>query len=444
MFLDADALSAGDLRRLTDRCARDPFFFSKHVLDGEAWWKQEEIMRAVRDSGRVAVRSGHGVGKTWVAARVCLWFLYSFPPAVVVTLAPTWRQVETVLWGEIRRQHASSRLDLIGMPQRTSLVDDDWYARGVSTNQPERLQGIHGRHVLVVMDEAPGIDPRLYEAAEGILTSEHSRLLLIGNPLRPEGPFYDAFSSPLYRKIHISCEEAANVGLVSRGWIEDRRREWGEGSPLYLSRVLGEFPEESADSLLSAAEVFHVSRDWEAPAEGTHSIGVDIARFGKDETAMAVCRWHEGRGYVVRLQAWKGRDLMQTCGEIVNAVGDFSVEPSRVHVDDTGLGGGVVDRLRELDLDVDGVNFGARARKPKNFANRRAELLWNLRTLVKGRSLRIVPDPDLMGELKRITYEVASDGRIAIAKKRSGESPDRAEALALACYEEEAPRVYAL
>ena len=445
MLLDAEAISPEDHRTVVELCRADPLFFSERVLGGEAWGKQEELMEAVRDHARVCVRSGHGVGKTWVAARICLWFLYSFPPAVVVTLAPTWRQVETILWGEIRRQHALALVPLMGRPVRSSLVlAEDWYARGVSTNEPERLQGIHGRHVLVVVDEAVGVKKGLFEAAEGILTSEHSRLLLIGNPTRTEGNFYDAFSSPLYEKLHISCEEAADAGLVSRKWIEDRKREWGEGSPLYLSRVLGEFPEEADDSLLSAAEVLAAARAWSKPEEGTHSIGVDVARFGEDETVIVVLRRQGGVSSMVRYLTWRRRDLMQTCGEVTNAIREFSVAPSRVRIDDTGLGGGLVDRLRELGFDVAGVNFGARARNRERFSNKRAEMLWNLRKLVKTGSLKIILDPGLIDELKRLRYKVASDGRITIEPKKKGKSPDRAEALALACYEEESPQVYAL
>lgn len=445
MLSDAASIPAPALQRLLRRCRADPLWFCRNVLGGQPWSRQAEIMLAVRDHPRVTVRSGHGVGKSWTAAAATLWFLYAFPPSIVITLAPTWRQVQQVLWAEIRRSQRGALVPLLGQPRRTRLeLADNWYASGLATNAAERLQGIHGPHVLVVMDEAPGIAPELFQAAEGLMTGPHARMLLIGNPTRAEGPFYDTFKGGgLWHTIHISSVEAVAPGLVSAGWVEERAEEWGEASPLYLSRVLGEFPEDASSALLTREEVSAASANGDLPAAGEQTMGVDVARFGDDETVIAVVRWHENRGHVVALKAWHGRDLMESSGEVVRAMRQWKVRPGAVLVDDTGLGGGLVDRLTEEGHEVVPVNFGSAARDRGRYFNRRAEMLFGMARAVREGRLLVVHDDELARELRALRYEIRSDGRVAVPKGK-GKSPDRAEALALACYETAEPRALSI
>jgi hypothetical protein len=444
MLADAGRLSRGALRALVRRCRRDPAFFAREVLGLTPWSRQVEIVEAVRDHKRVGVRSGHGIGKTWSAACLTLWFLYSFPPAIVVTLAPTWRQVRSVLWAEIRRQHRLAPVPLLGRPGHTLLeLAENWYATGISTNTPERLQGIHGPHVLVVLDEAPGLEPTLFEAAEGILTGRHSRLLAIGNPTTAAGPFFDAFDSKLYHCLHVSSLEAVGPGLVNPDWIEERRSEWGESSPIYQARVLGEFPAEGAATLLSRAEV-RAALSAPPPAVLVHHrLGLDVARFGDDESVLAVVAFGPGAAELVALKAWRGADLMATAAEAQAAIREYSVAGDHVVVDDTGLGGGVVDRLAELGHEVTAVNFGSRARDRDRYSNARAELMFDLARFVRAGKLRLLDDQVLVDELAALRYEIRADGRVAVVKGKR-RSPDRAEALALALRDTPHPGVYTL
>ena len=137
-----DPISKDDALSFIKRCQKDPLFFSRHVLGGEQpWEKQRQIMLSVRDNPRTVVPSGFGVGKTWVAARTVLWFLFSHPNSLVITTAPTWRQVENILWAEIRRQHQQSSKPLGGEVLRTQIkIADDWFALGLSTDEPARFQ----------------------------------------------------------------------------------------------------------------------------------------------------------------------------------------------------------------------------------------------------------------------------------------------------------------
>jgi len=442
---------------LYDACSRDALIFARAVLGPpEPWEKQAEILRAVSEHDRVVVRSGHGVGKTWASARCVLWFLFCHRGAIVLTTAPTWRQVEKVLWREILSQHRRSRCPLGGRRLKTQLVlEEDWFALGLSTDEPERFQGFHAEHLMVVMDEAPGIGPEIWEAVESVASSSRSKVLAIGNPIEPAGPFYEAFRSPHWRKIHISCLESPGVrgvwepvsggggvlvppgavvpgGLVSREWVEARRAEWGEESPLYQSRVLGEFPETPEDALIPLG---WLERAKLRPHErrGELVLGVDVARFGGDESVLCV-RDFNG---VVRLSGYRKHDTMFLVGKIIELVRGYGIAPENIKVDCVGLGAGVVDRLREQGLAVQEVNFGAPSASPERFANLRAECYWAVREALKPEGGFSLPDDErLVADLAVQRLRYTSRGQIMLVgkddlRREIGRSVDRADALAL-------------
>ena len=436
--------------RILARCRRDPLFFCRCVLGGEQpWRRQAEILCALRDTRRVAVRSGHGVGKTWTAARAAIWYLYSHPHSIVLTTAPTHRQVRSILWAEIRRQVRASKVPLGGRLTETGLaLDDDWFALGLSTDEPERFQGYHAEHLLLILDEAPGVAADIYEAARGLLTSRHAHVLLIGNPTAPAGPFYEAFRSPGWRTIHIACADCPNVTagrviypkLVTAEWIETQRAEWGENSPTFRARVLGEFPEE-ADSRLIPLAWLHAAQERTPRARTSHDgelrLGVDVARYGADQTVMILA---DATGLRDARSA-SGLSTMETTGRIIALAGQRGIPADRIAVDDAGVGGGVTDRLREQGWAVRAVNAASRPNGPENFANRRAELFWAVREALNPEGARPLAVPPgrfdrLCRELSEISYHFDSRGRIQVEGKdalraRLGASPDHADAFAL-------------
>lgn len=439
MLREAESLCA--LRN----CARDPLFFCRHVLGGDQpWSRQADTLEALRDHPRVAVRSGHGVGKTWLAARAALWFLFSHPHSIVLTTAPTHRQVRAVLWAELRRQYRNARVDLGGSLTETRLaLDDDWFALGLSTDEPERFQGFHSEHLLLILDEAPGVPEPIYEAARGVLTSAHSRVLLIGNPTVPSGPFYEAFRSPEWRGLHIPCTACPNVAhkrvlyprLVTAEWVEAQAREWGRESPAFRSRVLGEFPEESETRLVPLAWVHAAQERKVEKPQGNLRMGVDVARFGGDRTAFAIAD-----DLAVReIQAFSGLSTMETAGRTMSLAKERGIPAECVAVDDTGVGGGVTDRLREQGWNVAAVQ-AAGTPESKNFVNRRSELYWRLREALNpdGEARLALPErpASLTEELTAIGYGFSSSGKIVVEgkdaiKARLRRSPDLADALAL-------------
>src|SRR5690242_4601257 len=193
-----------------DRIRRDPAAFMRVWLGADLWDKQIAIAESVRDHRRTAVKSCHGSGKSFLAARIVVWFLHAFPSSVVLTTAPTQNQVRNILWRNVNAAYDNKRQPLLGRCLQTEIdIAPDWYALGFKSEDTaaDRFQGFHAENALVVIDEAAGVDDRVYEALDAVMTSEAARQLLIGNPTNPRGEFYDAFHSKrhMYNTITIKA-----------------------------------------------------------------------------------------------------------------------------------------------------------------------------------------------------------------------------------------------
>lgn len=460
-----------------EKARNEPEWFVSRVLGADLWHKQAEVLKCVRDHPRTAVRSCHGAGKSFVAAHAILWFLYSFAPSIVLSTAPTWRQVEKLVWKEVRAAFRRARVPLGGclLPRRPELqiIQDEWYAAGLSTNEPERFQGFHEENILVVVDEAAGVPEEIFEAVEGVLTSEHARLLLLGNPTSIGGTFYDAFRTPGWATVAISAFDTPNFTafgiteddiregtweakiagalpnpkLITPAWAADKYRSWGPSSPAYQARVLGRFPEQAEDALIPLSWIESAMERWEDAPEGEPvEIGVDVARYGEDKTVIAVRRGSK----VMPLRVYAKESTMETVGRVIAEC--RAVTPSRIKVDVIGIGAGVVDRLAEQRYPVVGVNVGESALDPERFANLRSELWWNLRERLDPNPkanpdpAALPPDDELLADLSGVKYRITSRGQIEVEqkedmKKRLGRSPDRADAVVLAFAPAPAKRV---
>lgn len=421
----------------------DPVGFVREVLGGYPWSKQREILESVRDHKRTAVRSGHGVGKTKSAAWVALWFLYSHRNSRVITTAPTWTQVKDLLWREIRTEHAAAE-DLRGECHHLQLeLDSDWVALGLSTDKPERFQGHHAEHMLLIVDEASGVDRAIFEAAEGFMTGEHARVLLIGNPTQMAGQFYDAHHSEraLWNCLHVNVLESPNFTgekvpadvarqLPAKEWVEDKKVKWGEGSPIWDVRVEGKFNSQADDTVIGLAAIEAAQRREVAPHpyDDTKVVSCDVARFGSDETVFAF-----RHGEQVRIiETYVGRATTHTAGRLVHHFREL--EADHTVVDDTGVGGGVTDMVREQGVPVEAFNGGETALEPDEYPNRRSEL-W----FVAGAELAnadLDQDEQLAADLSAPKWKMDSKGRRVVepkdeTKKRLGRSPDRGDAVLL-------------
>ncbi len=415
----------------------------------ELWAKQAEVLNALTEHRRVAVKAGNGLGKGFCAAVAVLWFMHVHQDAAIaLSTAPTFRQVRHILWRQLRRLYRPAAETLGGKMLETRWeISDDRYALGLSADGADQFQGFHSPNVFIVVDEAEGVGEEIYEAIESVMTSADPLLLLIGNPTIMTGAFRRAFYEErrIYRTITMSALDSPNVqagrvvipGLTTSRWIEERREIWGEENPVFRARVLGEFPEQGENTLLSLRDVEAAMRRSETPAAGPQTaseeviLAVDVARFGADRSVIL-----RRRGDCVEeMRTLRQMDTMQLAGWVSAAIRENN--PAEVYVDEIGVGAGVVDRLRELGHPVRGVNVAHKARQDGVFLNLRAEGYWTLRQRFASGRISIPADNQLVGELAALRYGYDSQGRIKMEgkddmRRRGLPSPDKADALMLA------------
>ncbi|MHA2612177.1 MAG: hypothetical protein V2G33_07325 [bacterium JZ-2024 1] len=376
------------LRRMVQKWREDVVRFVEIVLGEKPTEQQEEILRAVQNFPRVAVRSGHSTGKTWTSVRCALWFFTCFPGSKVLVTAPTWRQIEKVFFAELHSTvhrsilshladftHCTVRMKV--RRNRQWVPAEYWFITGIASERPENFQGFHSRHLLCILDEASGVPDSVWEAMEGNRATGESKILAIGNPLRLSGMFYRIFSEnlPNWKTFHLSSLDSP---FVSQEWLEEKKKEWGEHSNLFRVRVLGEFPLDEDSALFSFSLLAEVPR-WEKNLEESAPCfaGVDVARYGECETAVTVVQKVGETFLISEIFSFSHSSIPESAERIITMLSPWQVQ--KVYVDDTGVGGGITDLLTQsLGSKVQGVHFGSKATKPI-FANARAEWAYDLK-----------------------------------------------------------------
>lgn len=430
-----------------------PDVWIEQVFRCRLWEKQAAIARSVVENARTAVRSCSGSGKSFIAARAAMAFLHNFEPSTVITTAPTFRQVEMILWREIAAAMGQANVRLGGDLTSVRLdIQENWFAVGLSTDHPERFQGFHNEHILVIGDEAGGLSEAIYSAIENPMATGDAHELLIGNPTQPVGPFRDCFTSPLYQTFHISAFDTPNFtelgitrqdirdgtwerkvrdralpypGLVSPKWVAERYADWGEGSYLWLVYVEGDFPGTGVNSLFDLADV-EAAMERTIEPTGEKICGLDVARYGDAETVFGV---RQG-DHVFPMTAWSHSATTHTAGRTKRHI--LLNNPTYTCVDSVGVGGGVADMLRDENVPVVDFNAGAASVDKEKFGNRRAELYWALSRKCAEGTLDLPQDAKLKGELCDIRYRYDQRGKMWIetkeeARSRGTRSPDRAD-----------------
>ena len=424
----------------------NPVWFATNELGVSPWEKQRTILKALAKHNRVAVRSCNGSGKTFTAALATIWWLMAHDEAIVITTAPTERQVKQLLWRELRNIHFRNR-DLIGGKITSSRLElsNRRYAFGFSTNTAERFQGFHHENILIIVDEASGVDEFIFDAITGVMTTSNAKILMIGNPTNLAGTFYDAFHKNRNRweTIHISAfdtpafaegnEELVVPGMATADWAETIAQDHGTESQTYQIRVLGQFPSQAYDTLIPLKHIeAAVNRPSETVDEDKPVMGLDVARFGDSSTVSVVRRGTQ----VLDLTAFPKADLMKTVGRALDIARRHDVKT--IYVDEVGMGAGVLDRMKEIDdIEAVGVNVGNKAKKTERFANLRAQMLDGLRKRFADNDISIPDDAELISQLASLTYTFTSRGQLQLESKdqirASGrQSPDKADALTLA------------
>lgn len=431
----------------------EPGRFVREVIGAEPSAQQDAILAAVAKPGaRVTVKSGHGTGKSCALSWLLLWHVLCFLDSKAPCTAPVEKQLRDVLWGEARkwRDHmppAWRDQVLVGSDRiAAACAPETQYAtyRTARKGNADALQGFHASHVLYVIDEASGVDDAVFEAARGALSTEGSRIILIGNPTRAAGFFWAShcgIGSDGWERLTLSCAESPHV---SPEYLEEMKREYGEGSDVYRVRVLGEFPKNGITQLVGE-EVARAAAGREiARHQYEHApvvLGVDVGWFGDDRSAVF---WRQGLASRL-LFAARGVDTMTLAGLVAQEAGKHGAEA--VFVDATGVGAGVADALRGMSpCEVYPVMFGGAGVPDKGtaFANKRAECWWRMRGWLQEGGC-IPADDKLVAEICAPEYGYTMTGAVQLEskkdiKRRLGASPDLADALALTFAFPVAPR----
>lgn len=398
-----------------ERYQQEPDFFFRDALGVTTLEDyQKDALIDIKDYNRVVIRACHSVGKTWLLARVALWFYTCFRNSIVISTAPTFKQVDALLWGELRDAFKKAKTPLGGKLLSTKLTKNDkWYAMGFSPQktagtsdeqQGSSFQGFHSDHILIIFDEATGVPPDIWKMAEGLMTSGMTvKFVAIANPTTRACEFFNKFKSGKYKKLHFSCFNSPNLRangfnnkydlkkevdrlfllpederfkiidaykkpkphLLSAQWVIDFIMEWGFDHPLVVAKVFGEFPEDSDEVLVTLGNVENaINRDLEFEPNGLRCIGVDVARYGSDKSVIIEAIGLKQTG----LKAISKRSTTEVSGHVINMInGDNKTHKTIVLVDCTGIGAGVFDNLVEKQkediipksVDLIEVHFGA-------------------------------------------------------------------------------------
>lgn len=428
----------------------DPDGWVHARLKRHTWSKQKLILESVRDHRYTAVPSCHGPGKSFIASCAAGWWIDVHPPgeAIIVSTAPTDHQVKAVLWKEIgRRRREGNLLGRTTLEAKwyrgSRMIDEELIGFGRKPQDYDEVafQGVHEKYVLVLIDEACGVPKNLFDALETLLTSELCRMIAIGNPDDPTS-YFETICRPDsdWNVIPISAFETPNftgervpedvaLRLVSQLWVKERQKKWGISSPLYISKVLGKFPEITSDTLITPRMV-RDAQERELPGLALGQYGADVARFGPDETVV-----YRNRGGRVRLEYsahQQPTDKTRAAFQMVLLKHGANYIP--MNVDVIGIGGGVVDEMHANNFNVIGINVAEPANDPKRFANKRAEMYWSYREMFEREEIDLDPnDEDLAAQLTSIKWSITRKGQILIEskddmKRRGLPSPDRADA----------------
>jgi phage terminase large subunit len=473
----------------------DPINYAKNRLGLTPTHQQRDLLNAIAQPGaKVTARSGHGTGKSAGLAAAIWWKLECFDYSKVPCTAPSAVQLRDILWAEISKWYRRS-LDMSrawGMPQDFWLstlfeitqdkiscmgAPREWFAvaRTARPEQPDALQGFHASEITIsedgntivideetkidtkdhrgqimfVIEEAGGVHDKIFEVAEGALSSPNASLLMGGNPTRSTGYFAASHKQNRaeFTTLHFRSSDSP---LVAPGYRPGLVRKFGEGSNVVRVRADGEFPRADDDTLipLDAVEAAISRAHVDDVEPGDRRLGVDVARYGDDRTVFLL----RDAQNVEHVRIESKLDTMRVTGIIVNMIRKW--QANSVHIDISGgLGAGPYDRLREMkradklpkNLILVGVNVAEKAPNRSSLDTehqpyRLRDFLWLEMAdwIVNGEpSFAEVPrdiSDDLAGELCSVRYAIDSAGRIVIEskdmmKKRGLRSCDLADAL---------------
>lgn len=439
-MINGIAASSDNAARLRQRYYGMPGLFCKEILgmDLDVW--QEELCGLFHSHDRFAVASGHSSGKSALSAGLILYFLAVHPDPVVIVTANTAAQLRDKTWRELAKWHNNSLIrdwfEWSATRYYLKAAPETWFASAVpnTPHSAESFAGAHAKHILMIFDEASAIDEAIWEVAEGATASPggYRKWLVWGNPTRNSGSFFECFHRFRHRW---TCKQIDTRGCkyADQNQIREWAEDYGEESDFFRVRVLGQFPQQSDRQFIGAALV-NVAAERKLQREmyeiAPIVIGVDVARFGDDQSVIVVRQGLK----LLKMLKYREIDTMQLASIVANLID--TDKPDAVFVDDGGVGAGVVDRLHQLGYrrQVLGVNFGSAATESAVYANKRMEMWARLKAwLEQG---QISDDQELISDLVGPEYQFDLKERMLLEKKvdmkrRGLQSPDCGDALAL-------------
>lgn len=458
---DPDAILADEIARFEF----DPLGYVLYVFDwgqgdladeeGPDEWQAQtlrdigEAMKTSETAVRMAIASGHGIGKTALTAWVIHWFIATRPGCAGVVTANTADQLKNKTWRELSKWNARAInghwFEWTATSFKAVERPDTWFiaAQPWSKERSEAFAGLHEKDVLVLFDEASAIDAVIWEVAEGAMTERGALWLALGNPTRNSGRFRECWGRfrPYWRTKQIDSRTAKRTNKAE---IEQYRQIYGEDSDFFRVRVRGMWPRASSMQFIAGDVVDEaMGRDPACHMFEPLIMGVDVARFGDDQTVIAFRRGRDA--CTIPWVKHRNIDTMTLAAEIAKLSDQEKVDA--VFVDGVGIGAGVVDRLRQLGREVFDVQSGGKPsgflQEPFKVKNKRAEMWTAMRGWL---SIGAIPDdPELEADLTNIEYGYDADNalqleRVEDLKKRGLSSPDNATALALTFAEPVAPK----
>jgi hypothetical protein len=427
--------TAGDGAYIATKYYADPVGYVRDVLQAEPDVWQLEALETVQNKKRMAAASGHGIGKTAFVAWVVHWFMATRPHPQVVVTANTKNQLDSKTWRELAKWNQKAlnghwfEVKATRMEMKSS--PDTWFASAIpwTEHNSESFAGTHEDHVLVVFDEASAIADVIWDVVEGAMTTAGARWVALGNPTRNTGRFRECFGRFRHRWTTMQVD-SRQAKMADKTQIAEWIADYGEDSDFVRVRVKGEFPRAASNQLIGS-DLIEAATKY--TAEGFEKlpliVGVDVARFGDDQTVICSRRGRK----VYPLVKYRELDTMQVAGHIANLINEK--KPALVNIDIGAMGAGVVDRLREQGFDVRGVNFGSSPTNKAKYYNKRAEMWGEMAEWFKECG-EIPDDQDLKSDLIGPEYSFTSSQQLQLEKKESMKrrglpSPDCADALAL-------------
>lgn len=465
-----------------------PIEFCKDFLNMPLIWQgQQKIFNSVVKNKRTTVPSGHSTGKSGSAAALTLWWLSTRYKSRVIVTAPTFRQLMTVYYAEVNKWYNNSvlkELDMFQCMANFMKINDkdlakEWYMLPISPKSPDSLQGQHGdksedvrnimkqlgieeinedsdikavveklKHhsgdkdsqddLLVIIDEGSGVEQEIMEVLEG---SDYTRLVIFGNMTKNTGMFYDSVyrSKGMFNVIRLSSYDSPFMSYEQIEYMENR---YGKDSNVVKVRLKGEAPDQENDTIISR-NIIEQFIDAEIKEElllsdNTIEISVDVARFGDDNTQIYVKKGN----YIIEQISFSKKDTMQTANRVARIVNENTEYTVIAKIDGVGVGGGVIDRLRELEfsnLQVYEIQNNAVAIDSEEYADTITEMFFQFKEKLEKGFISIPSDDELIEDLVGRKYEFDSKGRLKVEskdkfKERYGRSPDKGDSFLMAWY----------